>query len=198
MDIILLTGTAECGKTTIANSIKKKLLIDHPKLRIAVASYANYVKSSASMLFGWDGKKDEKGRNLLQKWGTDIVRNQDPNFWTNSLIQLVCMAQSELDIVIIDDARFPNEIDLWKLMAKNNSDINVHTVKILRLNEDGTMYENSLTPEQRLHPSETSLDHYKMDIYVLNRHNCIDYYNNSKLVGFTASGRIIDEIFNLG
>ena len=63
MDIILLTGAAECGKTTIANSIKKKLLTDHPQLRIAVASYAAYVKSSAAMLFGWDGRKDEKGRN---------------------------------------------------------------------------------------------------------------------------------------
>ena len=62
MDIILLTGAAECGKTTTANAIKKKLLTDHPKLRIAIASYATYVKSSATMLFGWDGKKDEKGR----------------------------------------------------------------------------------------------------------------------------------------
>ena len=169
MDIILLTGNAECGKSTIAKALKEGYVSADPTKRVAVASYANYVKSSAKMLFDWDGQKDEKGRTLLQKWGTDIVRRQNPNFWTDSLIQLAYMARGELDTLIIDDVRFPNEIDLWKAKAKEDSSLKIYTVKIIRVNQDGSLYENHLTPEQRKHPSECALGDYPMDIYSINR-----------------------------
>ena len=59
--------------------------------------------------------------------------------------------------MIIDDCRFPNEIDLWKCLTAYP----VLTIRVIRPG-----HENMLTLEQRLHPSEISLDKYSFDIYL--------------------------------
>lgn len=149
-NIILISGKAEHGKTETAKILKQELK-DHG-YRAAIIPYGDYVKSSAKLIFDWDGQKDEKGRNLLQHWGTDVVRAKCPDFWVESVQRLVLVAQSQLDYVIIDDCRFPNEIEAWK----NWPHISV------RVERPG--YINHLTDDQRCHPSETSLDDYEFDI----------------------------------
>ena len=61
--IFLISGKAESGKSTLAKYLTTE---------IANANYASYcipfagaVKKIAKEM-GWDGNKDEKGRNLLQ------------------------------------------------------------------------------------------------------------------------------------
>ena len=69
MKVILISGKAEAGKTTTANFIKE-YLVNH-QARPMLIPYGNYVKTTAKELLEWNGKKDEKGRELLQWWGTD-------------------------------------------------------------------------------------------------------------------------------
>ena len=68
------------------------------------------------------------------------------------------MFDGEWDFVIIPDTRFPNEIDLLKQEG--------FIVDHLRVVRPG--FENDLTPEQRMHPSETALDNVEPDAYINN------------------------------
>lgn len=153
MKIIMFSGKAEAGKTTAAEMVKEVLEKEH--YRVAIIPYGAYVKETARLVFGWDGKKDEKGRQLLQWWGTDVVRKKYPNFWLETVQRLAMVVQDQLDYMLIDDCRFPNEIDNWK---------NNWSCLAVRINRPG--HENALTPEQRNHPSETSLDNYDFDLTI--------------------------------
>ena len=148
--VILFSGKAESGKTLAANIFKEYL--EKLGYRVAIIPYASYLKETAKLIFNWDGKKDAKGREILQRWGTEIVRQKDPDFWANSVRRLVDVVGDAIDYVLIDDVRFPNEIDIWKDTAHM-------TVRIERPG-----HENILTKEQRNHISETALDTYPFDL----------------------------------
>lgn len=165
MKVILISGKAEAGKTTTANFLKKKLE-ENAKI-VHIIPYGQYVKDTAKMLFNWDGKKDEAGRTLLQCWGTDLVRTIDPEFWVETVQRLAfILSQTATDYIIVDDCRFPNEIENW---LNDWQPWDVTTVRIER-----TGYQNSLTLEQRQHPSECALDGYNFDI-------TIDAYDKEEL-----------------
>ena len=157
MKIILISGKAEAGKTTTANMLKK--YYEKNGKKVAVVPYGQYVKDTAKLLWGWDGQKDKKGRQLLQWWGTDIVREKDENFWVNQVINLATLVDDLVDYFIVDDCRFPNEIQAWKNNEKFSK--NITTIRVERPG-----HENGLTSEQRLHPSETELDDYVFDITI--------------------------------
>lgn len=175
MKIILLSGKAEAGKTTAAQYILLKLLSANKKA--AIIPYGQYVKDTAKMIFGWDGEKDEHGRFLLQNWGTDIVRKKDQNFWVDTVKRLVGVAYDTLDVVLIDDCRFPNEISCW-----DDFPADIYTIRIKRPG-----WENALTPEQRKHPSETSLDKWKFD-YVISARNKAKLYKKLDPIIETIKG----------
>jgi hypothetical protein len=148
-NIITISGKAEHGKDFCAKILQKKLQ-DRGK-KVVIIHYADYLKYVAKQYFEWDGQKNDNGRTLLQWLGTDLARNNYPNIWVNVVIMLVKAIFPNFDYIIIPDCRFPNEVNSLKL----ESDFIVNTIKVIRLN-----YENSLTPEQRLHPSETALDNF--------------------------------------
>ena len=50
MKIILISGKAEAGKTTTARYLKEKLEAENYK--VVIASYGQYVKDTAKMLWG--------------------------------------------------------------------------------------------------------------------------------------------------
>ena len=156
MKVILISGKAEAGKTTTANIIKT--FLEERGKKVACIPYGQYVKDTAKLIWNWDGKKDKKGRELLQWWGTDIVRANAPNFWVSSVIRLAVVIQDYVDYLIVDDCRFKNEIEEW-----NNHLINF-PITTIRVERPG--HENALTPEQRRHPSETELDDYIFDITI--------------------------------
>lgn len=154
--IILFSGKAESGKSTSSKMLVK--LLEENNERVVIIPYGDYVKNTARLIFGWDGSKDENGRALLQWWGTDVVRKKDPNFWIETVYRLINVAGDLFDYVIIDDARFENEIAFWKETTQFKSEYKTFTVNVLRLD-----HENILTEEQRNHPSECSLDGYIFD-----------------------------------
>lgn len=171
---ILISGKSGSGKDMLAYFMKDELE-KHGK-RVLIIHYADAVKWVLRDFFNWDGKKDEVGRTLLQRVGTDIVRSTYPNFWTGIVVGLIKAFEpySDFDVALVPDARFPNEVDIAL-----QSLLNCIAVRIERKNEDGTPWINpSLTEEQMNHPSETSLDCYAFD-YIIHNDEGLDTLRES-------------------
>lgn len=166
MQIIVISGRAQHGKDTVA-----KMLEHHLKAfgkNVLITHYADLLKYICKAYFNWDGIKDERGRQLLQYVGTDVVRNINPEFWVDFVsTMLKWFGTKEIvegekgdrwNYVIIPDTRFPNEIE----RLKNDG----HTVIHLRVNRPDC--ENGLTNEQCKHISENALDDTPPDVVIIN------------------------------
>ena len=160
MKILCIAGQAEHGKDTFANIFKQQL--ENINKKVFIIHNADYLKFIATKYFNWDGKKDEKGRRLLQQLGTEKIRSKNPNFHVESVRRIIELFENDFDYFLIPDVRFPNEISMLK------DSFDTMSVKINRIN-----FENSLTIEQRLHLSETSLNNYDFD-YILEMESGID------------------------
>lgn len=154
--VISISGWAQHGKSTSAAMLKDALEVDGYKALII--HYADLLKHICQRYFGWNGEKDDAGRSLLQRIGTDVVRAQVPDYWVNFVADLLDLFPDEWDYVIIPDCRFPNEIEVWDKRGYPN----IH-IRIVRFN-----FESSLTPEQRMHPSEYALNETAPGIWLIN------------------------------
>lgn len=160
MKIILIAGKAQNGKDSCANIIKQKLESEGNK--VLITHYADLLKYLTKTFFNWNGEKDEYGRSLIQRIGTDIIRKQRPNFWVDFIIDIISMFPNEWDYVLIPDCRFHNELTRW------DENWDTITIRVNRLN-----FESDLTEEQKNHISETALDNYHFD-YVINSESGLD------------------------
>lgn len=156
MKVICISGKAQHGKDTTANVLKEAL--ESQNRSVLVAHYGDLLKYICRTFFGWDGEKDEYGRSLLQRVGTDIIRKQQENYWVNFIVDISKFFPNEWDYVLIPDSRFPNEIDHLK-----EAGLDVIHVRVRR---DG--FNSPLTEEQQKHPSETALDFVEPDYILLN------------------------------
>jgi hypothetical protein len=143
--VILLSGTAESGKTTVASMLKKKLEEDNKKCLII--NFADALKFIAKTYFGWDGVKNEAGRKILQQLGTDVVRKRNPRFWIDFVLNFIRVFNIDYDYFLVGDVRFSNEKYCF-IEAK----MDVLSINVVRLD-----FENKLTEEQKNHPSEKGL-----------------------------------------
>ena len=164
MKIINISGKAQHGKDTTALILKKKL--ESKNKKVIITHYADLLKYEAKQFFNWDGNKDERGRQILQYIGTDVIRKINPGYWVNFIKEFMSMFENEWDYVIIPDCRFPNEIEAWGIDSWSNI-----AVRVIRDN-----FISNLTPEQLNHPSETALDDYEFDYYIFNSDG-MDYLN---------------------
>lgn len=151
MKILTISGQAQHGKDTTAEILKAKL--EKLQYKVLIIHYADYLKYICSQYYGWDGKKDAKGRTLLQQVGTEKARNKYPDFWVSIVEKFISVFGDDFDYILIPDSRFPNEVQY--LRDKN---YDVMAVKVNRIK-----FENTLTQEQRNHPSETALNDYTFD-----------------------------------
>lgn len=156
--IITVSGKAQNGKDTFANFAKE--FYEEKNKKCLIFHYADFLKFICEKYYNWDGKKDEKGRALLQKIGTEVFRKNDPNCWINMAKSFVSGLGETVDYIIIPDARFPNEITFWQFFITEK---NLLTVRVERPN-----YDNGLTEEQKNHQSETALDNWDFDIVIPN------------------------------
>lgn len=145
MTVILISGKARAGKTTVAKIIQQKYGGE-------IIPFAKHLKAQAVGL-GWSGEKDDKGRTLLQKLG-DIVKEYHGLPYYSEVV-----LESANEVTIIDDWRYPYEKDVF---GKD-----VITIRVER------KHENGLSLEQKLHESETSLDNYEFD-YVIDNNGTLD------------------------
>jgi hypothetical protein len=105
--VVLVSGKIGAGKTTLAASLVQVAI--EGGLRAEKISFASKIKE-LSLEMGWDGKKDEKGRRLLQSIGF-AGREYDINLWVKFAIDTMRSSYSEF--VVIDDWRFTNEYDFF-------------------------------------------------------------------------------------
>lgn len=89
-----------------------------------------------------------KHPKLLQWWGTDFRRTQDPDYWVKRMFESI---PSNIDIALVSDVRFQNEAD--SITERGGYNVNV-----TRLLPDGTPYRSHDRPADHL--SETALDSY--------------------------------------
>lgn len=152
--IINIAGQAQHGKTSVANILKE--ILEKRGKRVLIINYADYLKFICKEYFGWDGTKSEAGRGILQKIGTDIVRQRDPGFWVLALGDFVDVFGRDFDFILTSDCRFKNEAEYFK------SEYKTFNVKVSRNN-----FDNGLTEEQKNHPSERDLDDYNFDYEII-------------------------------
>lgn len=156
MKVIYISGKAQHGKDTTAGFMKEAF--ETYGYRVLITHYGDLVKYICKTFFNWDGEKNEFGRDLLQKVGTDVVRTQRPNYWVEFVKGVLEMFKGEWDVVLIPDCRFPNEICEF-----GGPEFSFNHVRVIRPD-----FESPLTLEQQNHPSETSLDHIVPDYTIMN------------------------------
>lgn len=80
--IIGFAGKNNVGKSTIRNGVSIAILQDKQfrqnNIHTKNTSFAHSLKECARKYFFWDGKKDQRGRRLLQTLGTEVGRWYDP------------------------------------------------------------------------------------------------------------------------
>lgn len=142
---IALVGEMCAGKTTMSNHIIKWYKSKYD-LTLNKTSFAEKIYELAYQLFGMK----EKDRKLLQDIGTKF-REIDNNVWINYTVNKYD------NNVIIDDGRYPNEIE--RLSKEGFIIIKINISKELQKDRIKKLYVN--TWEQHIknmsHSSETSI-----------------------------------------
>lgn len=145
--IIMVSGKAEHGKTTLAQMLKEELP------NAVVVNFGDKVKRFCADYFDWDGQKDEKGRELLQMVGTEFIESRNmPNYWVSTVLTEISILAEKYDYFIIADWRFKKEINY--LLATIGHQ-HVFPIRVERSN-----HISRLTEEQLNHRSEIDLDDF--------------------------------------
>jgi hypothetical protein len=159
--IIAFSGRKQSGKT-ICSEFLKGLLLSNGYPDVEIYNFADPLKEDICMnmfglsyvqCYGEDHNKNElvdaywedkqlTARDLMQLIGTDLFRKLNNNVWVNALINKI--KKSKLQVVIVSDCRFPNEVEA----IKNNGGI------VFRLNRN---------PHKSEHISESILDACRYD-----------------------------------
>ena len=147
--IFILSGKAKSGKNYVADIIS-----DYYKNSIQI-SYAYYLKQYVKKISNWDGKEENKPRDLLQSIGIDLIKNIDKELLIRRVMEDIKVYSYFFDVIIVTDARLKEEIILPKKLFKCTT---------IRINGK----ENDLTLEQKNHITETDLDNYKFDYIIDN------------------------------
>lgn len=113
--IILVSGKAGAGKTTVKDLLYSKLLFLGNNLECMKYSFADPLKFIAQAFIGWNKEKDEKGRKLLQSLGK-VGREYDIDIWCKHLLNQLDKNPSPFppSFILIDDWRFRNELDFFQ------------------------------------------------------------------------------------
>ena len=154
--IICLSGKAGSGKDTVAAMLKSELESKgHSAHIIILADLLKYICTSQ---LGWDGKKDEEGRSLLQRVGTDVIRANEPSFFADFVAKMIGWFGDQWDYIIVPDCRFKNELSILRDCG--------YKLKHLYVVRD--MQFSKLTEYQQHHSSETEMDSVVPDAYINN------------------------------
>lgn len=176
MKVVLICGKARQGKDTLADFLIEAYEAQGKK--VCRLAYGAYIKYYASKYFGWDGSEETKPRSLLNKIGTEIIREKiDPYFHVNRIMQDIEVLSYFFDVAIISDIREPIEITTPKEKFDD-----VISIKITRPD-----FSSELTTEQKKHYTETALDNFdNYDFKVLNDGTLEDL--KKKAYTFTETG----------
>jgi len=156
--MIVISGSAGHGKDTVAKILRSNL--ERRGYSVLICHYADVLKAICREFFGWNGEKDEAGRNMLQHVGTDIIRNKSPDFWADLLTDIILMLD-QWDFVIVPDCRFPNEIT-----RPREKGVDTYHLHVSR-----PSYNSKLTSAQFNHISENAIIDVKPEYTIFNDGN---------------------------
>jgi hypothetical protein len=199
---ILISGKAGHGKDTIAEIIEKEL-VEKYKQRVLNIRFADMLKFNLTKYHGWNGIKDKKGRDLLQKHGVITYENNE-GVWGKIVVEIIKAYESLYDYVIIPDLRFKAELQAIRIFYKikehmlfieNKEELSFNEVNEITLsnlvwckihgyilNKDRIpkpYINKNLTKKQREHLSEIDLDD-ELFRTSFHWHNIFDYESNTK------------------
>lgn len=106
--VMTFTGMAHGGKDTSVNFVKEEF--EKNGKRVFCLAFGDYVKTLCARNFGYNEEYKEDYRDLLQQFGTDIVRNIEEDFWVRIVFTTIDMLRGLYDVFLISDARFVNEL----------------------------------------------------------------------------------------
>ena len=111
-----MTGRAGSGKDYVADALMSALA--ESNISSAKVPFAAGVREEIeSELIGYGQElprlhikpTSDAVRRLLQWWGTDFRRAQDPDYWVNWARESA--EEADVDVVFFTDTRFDNEVD---------------------------------------------------------------------------------------
>lgn len=148
MKIFVVGGKSGSGKGEVAKMIEEYYIYKLKKC--VITEFSKYLKNFAKELTDWDGVSQNKPRDFLQSFGSTI-RSYDKYFFTKRMIEDINIyALASIDVVVIADARMPEE---FEEMKENYDDV----YSILVENQFSL---SKLTAEQQAHITETALENY--------------------------------------
>ena len=163
MKLIGISGKMGVGKSTVANIIVKQVpgsertafgdilkrdvaeAYQLPLVYLYEAKHTVIHANAERIKAGWpEGREALTVRELLQWYGTDFVRAQNPDYWVVAMREHL-RSLRDVPLVVIDDIRFPNEADLIHALGGT----------LVRINP----YPGyTVSPDIATHASETALD----------------------------------------
>jgi len=170
MRVICISGKAGHGKDQVGDYMQKAL--EKRGERVLVTHFGDPVKFVCSSFFGWNGKKDEAGRAVLQYVGTNKVRGKFPGFWALFIAQILTVFKDDWDYVLIPDLRFPNE-----LQTLQDYGFDVCAVRVER-----PCVNSNLNEKQQEHISEVAMDEYNFKHVIVNDSNLKELKRQAELL----------------
>lgn len=182
MHIIGVSGKLGTGKDYLTDKLIKPFFISRG-MTVCTMSFADQIKvnvASRNKLHINDmyGTKDPTLRKLLQKEGTELGRDKyGENYWVDQLATWIELRKmrNEVDVVIIPDCRFPNEVEwvestggvVFRIEATDRN------IERLRRESGGDL---KLYDTIANHASEISLDKYSFKPEnVIKNHKTTDF-----------------------
>lgn len=162
--IFIIAGRARQGKDTIGQYIKDY----YNELKILHLPNNYYMRDYAKRITDWDGSDETKPRELLLSLADYARNNIDEHFYIKRTIEDIKILANYFDMVLITDARFPYEIELPKKEFDNCISIYVERPEFI----------SELTNENKVHPTETSLNNFdNYDYKIINDGTLADLKN---------------------
>lgn len=154
--LIGLMGKAGSGKTTTADILVKKY--GFTKVSFSDPLKQMLVKAGLLKKDEAFGEKTPLAREMLQKIGTDLIRNQiDQDFWVRLCRnKIAALSTNGIKKIVIDDVRFPNEYHMVK-------SLNGFVVKIQSFGNN-----NNNMQSVNNHESEVYADYMHYDFLIVN------------------------------
>lgn len=141
---IAFGGRMQVGKTTAADHLVER----HGFVKYALA---DPIKEIAGRGFGWDGRKDDRGRRLLQEIG-DVGRHYDPDLW---LDRFAARLEADRPVrAVVDDIRLEREVAYLR-------SLDFLVALVVRPAEK--IAESSPELARRAHVTETGLEGVELD-----------------------------------
>ena len=145
--LFLLAGKARNGKDTVGEILKETY--EQKGKKVLKLSYGVWPKYYGKLICHWDGNEETKPRSELQKISVES-RHINPNYVVRRMEEDINILKDSFDVIIITDARMPEEVEMPKLKFKQTV-----TIKVERPN-----FVSPLSNKQQDSIIETALDNY--------------------------------------